>query len=132
MNTAVDPNPSRFQQPPTASGVEPTLDWAVFITLLFFIVVVGFRQILKAGNADQKVNEQLIQELLATNRANSSKLTEIAVATSQRESEDDSTIFRLRSTEQKLDALHRRLDLSGAPSSHPYQQPPQPAKKEET
>lgn len=114
--TSAIPGP-KFQQPPTSSGVEPPLDWAIFISLLFFIVAVGFRQIIKSDSADQKVLERLIQELLATNRANSDKLAEISAALSLKQAEEASIIFRVRSSEQKIEALHRRLDLSGTPHS---------------
>lgn len=110
--------PSSFQQPPTSSGLPPRLDWAIFISLLLLVAWLSFRQNQKAGDADQKVLETLIQDLRESNAKNSEKLAEIALALNRQESEEASTIFRVRSTEQKLDALHRRLDLAGAPHSN--------------
>lgn len=107
-----------FQQPPTNSGLPARLDWGIFISLLLLIAWLGYRQTLKSGDADQKVLETLIQDLRESNARNSDKLAEIALALKQKESEEASTIFRVRSTEQKLDALHRRLDLIGAPHSN--------------
>lgn len=108
---------SNFQQPPTNSGLPPRIDWAIFITLLLLIAWLSFRQNQKAGDADQKVLETLIQDLRESNAKNSEKLAEIALSLNRQEAEEASTIFRVRSTEQKLDALHRRLDLAGAPHS---------------
>lgn len=112
------PEVKQFQQPPTNSGLPPALDWAAFISLLLLVAGLSFRQIQKAGNADQKVLETLIQDLRESNAKNSEKLAEIALALNRREMEEASTVFRIRSTEQKLDALHRRLDLVGAPHSN--------------
>lgn len=130
--------PSSFQQPPTSSGLSPSLDWAVFMSLLFLIVVVGFRQILKSGNADQKVLETLINETLKVNAANSDKLSELVGIVGKQQSEEASVVFRLRGAsdqltsishsiaqqqlgmhllEREISALHRRLDLSGTPHS---------------
>lgn len=127
-----------FQQPPTSSGLSPSLDWAVFISLLFLIVVVGFRQILKSGNADQKVLETLINETLKVNASNSDKLSELVGIVGKQQSEEASVVFRLRNAsdqlnsisqsiaqqqlgmqllEREISAIHRRLDLSGAPHS---------------
>lgn len=106
-----------FQQPTTNSGLPPRLDWAIFITLLLLIAWLSFRQTQKAGEADQKVLESLIQDLRERDAKNSEKLAEIALSLNRQEIEEASTIFRIRSTEQKLDALHRRLDLVGAPHS---------------
>lgn len=107
-----------FQQPSTNSDLPPRLDWAIFITLLLGVAWLSFRQNQKAGEADQKVLETLIQDLRESNAKNSEKLAEIALSLNRQEAEEASTIFRVRSTEQKLDALHRRLDLAGAPHSN--------------
>lgn len=131
-------SPQQFQQPPTTSGLKAPLDWAVFISLLLLIALGFYRQVLKSGNADQKVLETLINDLRASNQANSKQLTEIATALSQKQSEDQSVVFRLRDAtnqlssisqstaatqsalamvEREISALHRRLDLVGAPHS---------------
>lgn len=133
-----DAIPQQLQQPPTTSGLKPPLDWAIFISLLFLIALGFYRQILKSGNADQKVLETLINDLRDSNQANSKQLTEIATALGQKQSEDQSVVFRLRDAtnqlasisqstaatqsalammEREVSALHRRLDLVGAPHS---------------
>lgn len=118
MNGTTETVPQQFQQPPTNSGLPPRLDWAVFISLLLLVAWLSFRQNQKSGDADQKVLETLIQDLRENNAKNSDKLAEIALALNRQEAEEASTIFRVRSTEQKLDALHRRLDLAGTPHSN--------------
>lgn len=58
---------TNFQQPPTNSGLPPRLDWAIFISLLLLVAWLSFRQSQKAGDADQKVLETLIQDLRESN-----------------------------------------------------------------
>lgn len=127
-----------FQQPPTSSGLSPSLDWGIFISLLFLIVFVAFQQILRSGNADQKVLQTLINELLKVNSTNSNKLSELVGIVGKQQSEEESVVFRLRGAsdhlnsisqsiaqqqvglqmlEREISAIHRRLDLSGTPHS---------------
>ena len=127
-----------LQQPPTTSGLKAPLDWAALISLLLLIALGFYKQVLKSGNADQRVNEKLIDDLRGINQANSKQLAEIAAALTQKQRDEDSAIIRLRDTssqlasisqsaaatqsaltmmEREISALHRRLDLVGAPHS---------------
>lgn len=135
--------PANLQQPPTSSGLDKVLDWGIFITLLLGLLLFVFRQNASNNQADQKVSEKLIENLLKTNADNTLRLNEIANAQTRQLSEEESVVFRLRSAneslhsiaevqgkqqselqnlERQISALHKRLDLSGTPSSHPYQQ----------
>lgn len=87
---------------------------------------------------DQKTNDLLIENLLEQVTKNSETLTEIKTALAYKQSENESVVFRLRdantslaslnqsmsgilvqlsTSEREISALHRRLDLIGAPHS---------------
>lgn len=128
----------QFQQPPTTSGLKAPLDWAVVISLLMTLILIGWRAMAASQRDDQKTNDLLIKNLLEQVKENNETLTEIKTALAYKQSENESVVFRLRdantaltnlnqsmsgiviqlsTTEREISALHRRLDLVGAPHS---------------
>lgn len=130
--------PQQFQQPPTTSGLKAPLDWGIFLTLVFGLIWMFSRANLANQKDDQETNNLLINNLLNQVKENSETLTEIKTSLAYKQSENESVVFRLRdantalaslnqsmsgvtiqlsTTEREISALHRRLDLVGAPHS---------------
>ena len=135
--------PQQLQQPPTSSGLDKPMDWAVVITLLIGLVLIGWRAMAASQKDDQKTNDLLIKNLLEQVQKNNETLTEIKTALAYKQSENESVVFRLRdantalaslnqsmsgisiqlsTTEREISALHRRLDLVGAPHSSDHKE----------